>query len=272
MRKEIDSLAYDVNGGLAIDFLPRAAVTLDKSKMSASCTFSTSAIDRVGDMLDVAGIRTENHQSNPVVFWDHARHLTFPIGKTKDLAGAYTVQILDGDQGGVATQVTYFSQTLLEAEQVFELIAEGIISANSIGFRPIKATPLYVGHRRLGLHLKEVELLEISWVGVPCNQDAVRSALSRGRLCGKAIAEPIRQSLAPLVAGRKCWAPGAAIKALTEVPEMGEESERFAVLVDIVGGLLDRPVAKNWNESDHPRGQPSNAGQFGPGGGAGRRC
>jgi hypothetical protein len=35
------------------------------------------------------------------------------------------------------------------------------------------------------------------------------------------------------------------------------------------GSEADKPIANDeWNEADHPRGQPGNAGQFGPGGGS----
>ena len=241
----IDSAAYDVHGGLALDFLPRARVQLDRAKMSATCTFSTTAIDRVGDKLETSGIRTEAHRVNPVVFWDHAKDLTLPIGKTVDPLGVYTVSIGSEE----ASQTTFFSKSLLEAEQIFALIDEGIISANSIGFRPIKAVPLYVGHRRLGLHLQEVELLEISWVGVPCNQEAVRSALGRDKIAGKALAESLRRSLTPFAGRANAWANG----------------------VELVKNFAGRAVilkAGEFSETDHPRGQPGNAGQFGPGGGS----
>jgi len=280
LTKNVSATAYDVRGGLAIDFAPRGAVSIDKSKMSASCTFTTSAVDRVGDCVETAGIVTTGHQLNPVVFWDHAKDLSFPIGKTKDPLGNYTVKLFDD----YATQETFFSQTLLEAEQIFSLIDEGIVSANSIGFRPIKAKPLYAGNRRLGLHLLETELLEVSWVGVPCHPEAVRVALSRDKICGKSLADSIRRSLSPLASAAPAWSRGVTLKAVgdddgpVDSPELGEEAERLDIMADIIGGLIarSRSTAKawhrkntSWDESKHPRADDGKFGS-GHGGGAGK--
>lgn len=55
------------------------------------------------------------------------------------------------------------------------------------------------------------------------------------------------------------------------------EQARLDAMADIIGGLMSHPGAKSWmaaarkawDDSKHPRGQPGNAGQFGPGGGGG---
>jgi hypothetical protein len=276
LTKNVSATAYDVRGGLAIDFAPRGAVSIDKGKMSASCTFTSTAVDRVGDKIEMNGIVTAAHELNPVVFWDHAKDLTLPIGKTKDPLGNYTVRIFDD----YATQTTYFSQSLHEAEQIFSLIDEGIISANSIGFRPLKAKPLYQGNRRLGLHLIEIEMLEASWVGIGCNPEAIRAALSRDKICGKSLADSIRRSLSPLASDAPAWSRGVSLKAVgdddgpVDSPELGEEAERLDIMADIIGGLLQRSRStakawrrKDWDENKHPR---ADDGKFGSGhGGAG---
>jgi hypothetical protein len=200
-----NSLAYDTNGGMALDFA--GGVTVDKMAMSATCVFSTPAEDREGDVMDLLGLRTANHQRNPIVFWNHAKTLTLPIGKTRDDMGQYTVEINDD----FARQTTFFSQTLLEAEQIFDLIAEGIVNANSIGFQTLKATPLYTGPKRRGLHILESDLLEVSWVGVPVNQEAVRKALD-SNVCGRPLASAIRRELEPYAARASAWANGVTLK------------------------------------------------------------
>ncbi len=218
-QKLADNLAYDTGGGLALDF--GGDVTIDKGAMAATCVFSTGARDRVGDVMEVAGIRTENHQRNPVTFWNHAKVLTLPIGKTKDPAGNYTVLI--GEEA--ARQTTYFSQTLLEAEQIFDLIAEGIINANSIGFDTIKAQPIYTGGRK-GLHIIESDLLEISWVGVPINQEAVTKAI-HSLCCGRPLAPSIRGALEPYSLRRNAWANGATVEKCFDVRAMLLKSADF---------------------------------------------
>jgi hypothetical protein len=201
-----DVMAYDTNGGLALDFVS-TSISVDRGAMSASCIFSTPAEDREGDVMDLLGLRTANHQRNPIVFWNHAKTLTLPIGKTRDDMGQYTVEINDD----FARQTTFFSQTLLEAEQIFDLIAEGIVNANSIGFQTLKATPLYTGPKRRGLHILESDLLEVSWVGVPVNQEAVRKALD-SNVCGRPLASAIRRELEPYAARASAWANGVTLK------------------------------------------------------------
>jgi HK97 family phage prohead protease len=174
------------------------AVELDGATMSARAIFATDSLDRVGDVIHVPGIDTANHQKNPVVLFNHGQQFAIPIGKTVDEAGNYTVEVGEHE----AYQRTFFSQSLLEAEQIYRLIEEGVISANSIGYRPLQAKRLKADPNSItkpGLYLERVELLEVSWVGVPANQDCVRAALSRDKVCGKSLAPAIRRGLLPLL-------------------------------------------------------------------------
>lgn len=177
---------------------PAKGVTTDGTAMSARAVFATDSLDRVGDVLHVPGIVTANHQRNPVVLFDHGKWFGWPVGKTMDPAGNYTVELGEHE----ATQTTFFSQSLLEGEQLYRLVEEGVISANSIGYRPLKAKrmPAQQGQlQRPGLFLAETELLEVSWVGVPANGDCIRAALSRSQVCGKSLSPFIRRALTPLV-------------------------------------------------------------------------
>lgn len=176
-------------------------VELDTNTMSARACFATSTLDRVGDVLNCAGIQTSHHQLNPVVLFNHGKEFALPIGKTIDPDGHYTVEIGDEE----AYQTTYFSQSLLEAEQLYRLIEENVISANSIGYRPLKAKrmPAGEGIQKPGLYLEEVELLECSWVTVPANGEAVRAALSQDRICGKSISPMLKRAMQSTVAPLK---------------------------------------------------------------------
>src|SRR5262245_37026232 len=100
--KNLDGRAYDLDGGALARDMATTEISVDPITMSATCVFSTEVVDRVGDVVEVEGIRTENHQRNPVVFWNHGRPLTLPIGKTRDPSGNYTVEIA----GGIARQTT----------------------------------------------------------------------------------------------------------------------------------------------------------------------
>src|SRR5438105_3788632 len=61
--------------------------TLDTAKMSATGVLATTARDREGDVFDLAGIDTFNHERNPVVLADHGLWHPLPIGKNVDESG-----------------------------------------------------------------------------------------------------------------------------------------------------------------------------------------
>jgi phage head maturation protease len=54
------------------------------------------------------------------------------------------------------------------------MIRSGVVSAVSVGFLPIQATPLPKG----GSRFTKWELLEVSFVSVPCNPNAIVTARS----------------------------------------------------------------------------------------------
>lgn len=193
-------------------------VTLDKGAMSATGIFAANSLDRVGDVLEVGGIVTDYHRRNPIALWNHGKELSIPIGVTETPEKAYTVEI--DEEAGEARCTTFFSQRLLEAEQIYQLIDEGIIRAMSIGYRPLKAKRLQAQQgtiQKSGLHLEQVELLEVSYVGVPANGDAVRACLDRSQVCGKSLSPLIRQALTPLLPAKKTIVRGGFdMKAVTK--------------------------------------------------------
>jgi hypothetical protein len=205
--------AYKYAPGLhAIDAVADKAPAFDTGKMSATGVLATTMRDREGDILEVAGIRTANHQLNPIVLLDHGLYFPLPIGKTADPDGNYAVAI-DPDLGE-CVQTTYFSQSLREAEQVFHLIVEGILRANSIGYRTLKGKrlpPDPATGTKPGVHILECELIEATWCGIPCNPDAVRAALSRDRICGKSITPAVKRLLLPHAPPAPVWSPGATL-------------------------------------------------------------
>jgi ADP-ribose pyrophosphatase YjhB (NUDIX family) len=236
------------NGKAAIDYVATSDITIDKSRMSASGIFVSPRLDRQGDVIEMSGIRTENHRTNPVVLWDHGQGKgeedQLPIGKTEDEYGQYTVTLTD--EHGIAK--TYFSQSLRRASQVFGLICEKILRAQSIGFDVIKTEPLYFERRRMGNHLREIEMVETSWTAIGANPDAVRSAMCKN-WDGKPLDCGLLASLEPFAARLKAWAPGATLPSNSpDIPDGLPETEadRLEAMADIIGGLMTRPNAKAW--------------------------
>jgi len=207
---------YKLDGSLAIDTPPLDA-SVDLDAMAATAIISTPAKDRVNDVLIPTGCNLDNYRLNPVVLWNHGfDSASQPIGRSEDADGNLSVRISDK-----AVEATcYFSQRSLIAAQVFELIAEKIIRATSVRENPIKSYMQMGDDREQLLVVEEWELIEWSWVDVGCNPEAVAKALSRNRLAGKPIVEPLFKSLSlsapePAVKGRG-WSPPVKGKPVTK--------------------------------------------------------
>ena len=110
-----------------------------------------------------------------------------------------SVVINDGDIEATA----FFSESLLEANQIFGLVVEKYCGAASIRFTPLDATvrtPQSGGGVRPGLEVNEWDLLEWSIVGIPDNPEAVRKLLDKNKLAGSVICESIAKCLTPYAA------------------------------------------------------------------------
>ena len=136
--------------------LPTAEEAIDSIFISGYA--SSTNVDRSNDVIPSsvweAGIA--NYKKNPVIlaYHDHDD----PIGRMTEYK--------------VDPQGLWIKARISAAAEVFNLIKDGILTAFSVGFRVLdaeynSATELFV--------IKELELLEISVVSIPCNQDTVFS-------------------------------------------------------------------------------------------------
>jgi HK97 family phage prohead protease/HK97 family phage major capsid protein len=120
---------------------------------------NTNAVDRQGDIIPTvvweAGL--ENYLKNPIMlaYHDHGQ----PIGRMTD----HKI-----DTRGLWIKASISSA----AEDVFNLVKAGVLTAFSVGFRIKDA--MYDSVLDLFI-IKELELLEISVVSVPANQDSLFS-------------------------------------------------------------------------------------------------
>jgi len=116
---------------------------------------STDDLDREGERIAQDGWELENYMKNPVILWAHNNEAP-PIGK------ATSVKIEDGKliiRGEFAS-----AEANPLAEQIRLLHNEGIQQAVSVGFIPLE---------REGETITRAELLELSFVPVPANPEAM---------------------------------------------------------------------------------------------------
>lgn len=136
--------------------LPSADEKIDSIFISGYA--SVNSVDRAGDVIPASVWESglKNYLANPIVlaFHDHDD----PIGRMIE----HKV-----DKKGL-----WIKARVSAAAEIFNLIKDGVLTAFSVGFRVLDAeynaeTELFV--------ITELELIEISVVSVPCNQDTIFS-------------------------------------------------------------------------------------------------
>lgn len=120
---------------------------------------NTTTVDRVGDIIPMTawGKALDNYLKNPVILAHHDH--SEPCGRMVE----HKV-----DEKGLWIK----ARISAAAEDIFNLVKDGVLTSFSVGFRIKDAvydavTDLFI--------IKDLELLEISVVSVPCNQDSVFS-------------------------------------------------------------------------------------------------
>lgn len=132
----------------------------DSDELVITGLANAQTVDRVGDIIleeayNKGGL--VNYLKNPIILFNH--DYSQPIGKT--------IGISVGSDG-----LTVTAKISKAAGRVYDLIKEGIIKSFSVGFMVKEAdydveTDLFA--------IKDIELLEVSAVAVPANQDSVFS-------------------------------------------------------------------------------------------------
>jgi cell division septation protein DedD len=167
---------------------------IDTKKMAIQCVISTEDEDRSGDLILTEGIDTSQHQPNPVVLYSHGMSLNKPIGKAEDETGKYTVT----REPQMLRSVTYFSQTLPEAYELFGLAAEGILRGWSIGAVPVETEPRTTASFGNGsLLVKRCELFEYSLTPTPDNRLALTERVLKSETGGKQLLPTLLKCFQP---------------------------------------------------------------------------
>lgn len=168
-------------------------------------TASTSAIDRQGDSIDQAGWDLLNFKSNPVLLWAHD-YGSLPIGKVVDIA------VIDG---ALKAKFEFAPEDANpRAAQIQKLYEGGYINASSVGLIP---------KERNGHVITRAELLELSLVPVPANQEALRMAISAKSIDVSLIEEDLKKG---------------EVANQVDLQEMLEKKwENFSKVSDIISAL-----------------------------------
>lgn len=136
--------------------LSRALKKFSKKEVKGDGTFeviaSTESVDRQGEVILLKGWNFKNYMNNPVILWGHD-YWSLPIGAATEVKVEEGKLVIKG----------IFANTDF-AQEVRKLYDEGIVKTVSVGFIPLE---------RQGNVITKAELLELSFVPVPANPDAL---------------------------------------------------------------------------------------------------
>lgn len=172
---------------------------IDESAMSVGpVPISTNAVDRVNDILSPKGCILTDYALNPVIYWEHGFSQedggSLPIASSEGPDRQLRIEISDD---AVKAWSFFNGQTRLST-QVFSLVAKRAIRAASVRPAP-KATRYVRDNDDEYFFMDEWSLEEWSWVGIPCNQEAVMKAVRDRRLDGEPLAAPLLKTFLPLL-------------------------------------------------------------------------
>jgi HK97 family phage prohead protease len=144
-----------------------AAVDADHYEFCAS----DESVDRMGDVIRVAGWELVNYKRNPIVLFQH---------QSSNPVGISTKVWIDGQK--LLARIKLAAEgTSPFIDTLRKLLAQKIVRAVSVGFMPTKE-PNYIrdekNDRITGLEFVGQELTEISLVSVPANAGALNLAKS----------------------------------------------------------------------------------------------
>ena len=155
------SIVRKFNPGGCMTLTPN---TTDTDGDDTIAQFSTGGVDRDNEIIVQAGISYAGYMSkNPMVLWQHDR--TAPVARVASmwLNSAGLVGRIKWPPMGISAK----------SDEVRGLVKAGVLSAISICFKPIQAVLIDPKNSRGPKKYLQCELLEISWVTVPSNPDAI---------------------------------------------------------------------------------------------------
>lgn len=202
---------------------------------------TTEAIDRDAEIVLARGLNDSHFKLNPIVTLQHTYDLP-PVGRS-----LWRKRTTDGALVGIKAKTHYpprpesWSDPLWPPDQVFALIQAGLLQGKSIGFLRLKshapssheiaARPELAQVSRI---IDEWLLLEYACTFLPCNQEALVEAVSKGSL---QLTPPWRDELSRLCGLDLAVAPHPAppVIGFTAEEELHRAIERRIAAIDFEG-------------------------------------
>lgn len=153
-----------------------------------SCVMSSEVADRDGEVVLLEGMDMGPFTANPVVLFDHGHDNErgkLPIGKV--LSFEKTDGILHGEIQTASRPENHPEGEEWMPDTIHALIKQGCLNTVSIGFivkdaRRATADDMEKYGKSCQTVITKSELCELSVVAIPCNQEALITAVSKGYL------------------------------------------------------------------------------------------
>lgn len=192
------------------DAIAKEALTVEGKKPVGEGTFeviaTNEAVDRDGEVLKVSGWNFSNFMKNPILLFGHN------YWEMQTIIGAVTeVEVVNGNV--VARGV--FARTP-EGQLARQLYEDGILKTVSVGFIPLE---------RQGNVITKAELLELSFVPVPSNPQAL--SLQKSLEQKMSFLKTVVSEHNPMMAPEDMeWDASACEKRIEEWATVGEGDEK----------------------------------------------
>ena len=130
---------------------------------------STGVVDRMDDIIEQAGWDLKDFKSNPVILWGHN------VGEERPPIGMALKVWIENKGKKNAKLMFKIKFDLLDdfAAEIFRKVKDGFINAVSVGFKPVEWTELDPDDWFGGLKFTKQQLLELSFVPIPANPQAL---------------------------------------------------------------------------------------------------
>ena len=185
IKIKADDIEY-VRKGIPID---SGDITVQKGERAVIRYITTANIDRDKEIIVPSGVMLDDFRKNPSVLYAH-NYGALPVGKD--------IWIKE-DEKGILAKTVYAKHQF--ADDVYNLVSDGFLNANSIGFIPVKSvtkkdkewkTVTEMLMKDYGIEEDNINkaeriytkwiLLEHSDVPVPSNPEALNLAVSKGEI------------------------------------------------------------------------------------------
>lgn len=166
-------------------------ITVDPGERAVVARISTGVVDRDGEVVIPQGCNSKEFETNPVVFFNHSYRDSFTDDAGKKLPVGKCVAIKrDGNAVIAKTVFAQRPENYPEAKEwlpdtLLSLYQQGVLKGFSVGFMPTETRPATTNDKEcFGQNCRRVtnkwKMLEYSCSALPCNQDSVAMAVSKG--------------------------------------------------------------------------------------------